>query len=207
LLSISDLGLKLERGLGILLGMANAKDLRRRIRSVKNTAQITKAMQMVSATKMRRAQNQALGGRPYAQTLSLVLSWMSGDELPKNKLLEPNEAKKSGILLLTSDKGLCGALNTNVMRKIQAADFGVKNEEMVFYTVGKKGRDFVVRTGRALEADFENTEVVHAPAAIAIRKLLVADFLAGKVKDFYILYPQFISTLRQELKPQNTVLG
>lgn len=176
--------------------MANAKDLRRRIRSVKNTAQITKAMQMVSATKMRKAQNQALGGRPYSETLMTVLSRIKAEKLPTHHLLKPGDSSKVGVLLLTSDKGLCGALNANVVRKIQSEEF--KDKDLVFYTVGKKGRDFIVRSDKTLEADFENHERVHEAQARSIRNLLVTDFKAGKIGEVYIVYPNFISTLRQE---------
>lgn len=180
--------------------MANTRELRRRIKSVKNTSQITKAMQMVSATKMRRAQNQALNGRPYSATLSNVLSQLAGKtHLEMHRLLTNNDSPKIGVLLLSSDKGLAGALNTNLFRKIQSDDL-FKTLNIVFYTVGKKGRDFIVRTGKTLEADFDNPEKVTFRDAIKLRKLLVDSFLDNSVGEVYLLYPEFVSTLKQDAK-------
>src|SRR5581483_4210286 len=134
--------------------MANTRELRRRIRSVKNTAQITKAMQMVAATKMRKAQTQALSGRPYSSTLSVALGQISGKINPElHPLLRESAGEKTAVLVLTTDKALCGALNTNVFRAIHNSSFIIHHS--LFYTVGKKGRDFCVKTGKSLEADFE----------------------------------------------------
>lgn len=188
--------------------MASARDLRRRIRSVKNTSQITKAMQMVSATKMRRAQAQALSGRPYTLALLSVLDLVANGNGVENPLLKENGASKVGVLVISTDKGLCGALNTNIFRVLQSVEV-LKNKETVIYTVGKKGRDFSVRTNKGLEADFENTEKVSFPRAVKVRKFLTSSFLNNEVGEIYLLYPHFISTLRQEprfikLLPINT---
>lgn len=178
--------------------MAATRDLRRRIRSVKNTSQITKAMQMVSATKMRKAQSSALSGRPYNQVLSSALSLIFSDNHTFiHPLLSSNTATGVGVLLLTSDKGLCGALNTNLFRLIQSSEV-LRGKEIVFYTVGKKGRDFIVRTNRNLEADFENSEVLTYAQTWKINKYILNTFLENKVGEVYMLYPHFISTLRQE---------
>lgn len=178
--------------------MANTRELRRRIKSVKNTAQITKAMQMVSATKMRRAQNQALSSRPYTNTLSDILFSIAPRTDPSNHpLLMKRVSTKVGILLLTTDKGLAGALNTNLFRTIQSKDF---LNDPVFYTMGKKGRDFIVRTGKKLEADFENTEKIAFSQAVRLRKFLINEFLNDKIGEVYLLYADFKSTLRQEPK-------
>lgn len=177
--------------------MANTRELRRRIRSVKNTAQITKAMQMVAATKMRRAQNQALNGRPYNFNLSEALRRLLPlVEITSHPLLSGNEAKKIGAVLLSTDKSLCGALNTNLFRLITAS--GLLSENTVFYTVGKKGRNFIARTGKDLQADFENLDVVTFRQAVQLAKLLMDAFLAKEIGEAYIVYPRFGSTLRQE---------
>lgn len=95
--------------------MANTRELRRRIKSVKNTAQITKAMQMVAATKMRKAQTQALAGRPYNFTLSEALQRLLPSMQPEaHPLLNPTEGTKTSVIVLSTDKSLCGALNTNL---------------------------------------------------------------------------------------------
>jgi F-type H+-transporting ATPase subunit gamma len=196
--------------------MASTRELRRRIRSVKNTAQITKAMQMVAATKMRRAQTQALGGRPYNQSLNYAFSQLMGKiDISQHKLLQPNDSKNIGIILITTDKALCGALNTNVLRMVQNFTngrhpelvSGSQTKEMpkqarlndyLFYTVGKKGRQFLVRTGKTLEADFENHEKVDFTQARQIARVVKQAFLEGKLGEVYVVYPDFISTLRQE---------
>lgn len=180
--------------------MANSKELRRRIKSIKNTAQITKAMQMVAATKMRKAQNQAISARPYIQALSYALHQVckkiSSD---LNPLLLGSDDGKQVLIAFSSDKGLCGALNTNIFRTITAhPELG--KDSTVFLTRGRKIRDFLVRTGKNLEADFENFEHVDFSQATEIRKYLMQDFALGKTREAYILYPDFISTLRQEPK-------
>src|SRR5213078_2862964 len=102
---------------------ANTRDIRRRIKSVKNTSQITKAMQMVAAAKMRKAQNAALAGRPYADLLRKVLGSLAGrNKEEKHALLEAREVKKERVIVVSTDKGLCGALNTNLFREVAKYD-------------------------------------------------------------------------------------
>src|SRR3984957_20810405 len=102
--------------------MPSTRDIRRRIKSVKNTAQITKAMQMVAASKMRKAQQAALAGRPYAALMNEVLGEVAGTETDfRDPLMEKREVKKRAIILVSTDKGLCGGLNSNLMR--EAAKF------------------------------------------------------------------------------------
>lgn len=175
--------------------MANTRELRRRIRSVKNTSQITKAMQMVSATKMRRAQNQALNGRPYSFNLTFALKRLLPlVDTQAHPLLTSRDSKIQGIILLSTDKSLCGALNTNLFRMLLTSPLS----DAVFYTVGKKGRDFVVRTGNKLLADFENSDTVSFRQASQLAKLVTEAFLTGEVGEVYITFPRFVSTLRQE---------
>lgn len=177
--------------------MANTRELRRRIKSVKNTAQITKAMQMVAATKMRRAQNQALNGRPYSFNLASALERLLPlVDLEAHPLLSGNESKKVGVALLTTDKSLCGALNTNIFRMLTSS--GLLSSETQFYTVGKKGRNFVARSGKNLLADFENVDSVTFREAVQLAKLVTDAYFTGEIGEAYLVYPQFISTLRQE---------
>ncbi len=178
--------------------MPSTRDLRRRIKSIKNTSQITKAMQMVSATKMRKAQNQALQARPYTQTLLTVLAQAQGKiNIEAHPLLSGSTGTKRGVLFFSTDKGLCGALNTNLMR-IMNSELRIMNKQTIVYTVGKKGRDFVVRTGNDLAADFENQEKVEFRQASSLRKMVIDAYLKGEVGEVYLLYPHFLSTLRQE---------
>ena len=178
--------------------MANTRELRRRIKSIKNTSQITKAMQMVAATKMRRAQNQALSGRPYQENLMASLERLLPRINPEeHPFLSGNDSKATGVVLLSTDKGLVGALNTNLIR-ILASHIGSGN--VVYYTVGKKGRSFVARTARRLAGDFENADTVTFKEAKQLSRMLIEAFLAGEIGQVSLVYPQFVSTLKQEPK-------
>ncbi len=180
--------------------MPNTRDLRRRIKSIKNTSQITKAMQMVAATKMRKAQNQAISARDYITTLSYILLQVCKKiNLATSPLLQESDTGKTITTVFSSDKGLCGGLNTNIFKTIVSHP-DISQESTVFLARGKKVRDFLVRTGKNLEADFENFEHVEFSQATEIRKYLVQDFISGEIKDAYLLYPNFISILRQEPK-------
>jgi F-type H+-transporting ATPase subunit gamma len=177
--------------------MSNTRELRRRIKSVKNTSQITKAMQMVAATKMRRAQLQALQGRPYAETLQQSIEKLLGSiDVETHPLLTPNPEGKVGVILLSTDKGLCGALNTNLLRA--TVQFLLTHREAEFLTVGRKGRSFLAKTGKDIEADFENPETVVLSSARQLSKLMVDKFLAQDISEGYIIFPRFVSTLKQE---------
>ncbi|MBI2593927.1 ATP synthase F1 subunit gamma [Candidatus Daviesbacteria bacterium] len=177
--------------------MANTRELRRRIRSIKNTSQITKAMQMVAATKMRRAQVQAESGDPYAQTLNESLKRLTSAVDPTlNPLLQENEGKDIGVIVLSTDKGLVGALNTNLFRQLLAFQLRVVN--LRFYTIGKKGRQFVVKIGKELVADFESSDTVTFRQSKLLARTVKDSFLKGELKEVYLVYPDFISTLRQE---------
>src|ERR1700757_3809593 len=131
--------------------MPSTRDIRRRIKLVKNTSQITKAMQMVSASKMRKAQLAALAGRPYATLMNEVLAevtFHAGDFT--HPLMEKREGGKRALILISTDKGLCGGLNSNLMR--EAAKFD--RNTTVFVTAGRKGSQFIARTKRQLAAEF-----------------------------------------------------
>ena len=175
--------------------MPSTRDIRRRIRSVKNTAQITKAMQMVASSKMRRAQLSALAGRPYAASMNRVLSAVSGHAGDFNHpLLEVREVKKRAVILVSTDKGLCGALNSNLMR--EAAKFD-KNTT-AYISAGKKGAQFIARTKRQLVAEFTYKDSPLFSEARAISKFAQDLFLKGETDQVDILFTNFISTLNQK---------
>lgn len=175
--------------------MANTRDIRRRIKSVKNTAQITKAMQMVAASKMRKAQQAALAGHPYSEVLNRVLvSLRDLVSETAHPLLEARPVKKSLVLLVTSDKGLCGALNTNVLREAAALDTSVTE----FVASGKKGASFLARTGRNMIADFSLPDSPTFLQTKAISKFCLEKFLSGEVDRVSVLYPKFVNTLTQK---------
>lgn len=171
------------------------KELRRRIRSIKNTSQITKAMEMVAATKMRRAQTQAVNSRPYNLALKqLLLTLLNSSEFPNHPLLQPITTTRSLNLLLTTDKSLCGALNTNLFRFLLAE---TTSKDAEYVTIGLKGRNFVTRTNRTLIADFPNPDNVSEQIIRQIRQLVTERFLTNQDSIVQITYPHFQSTLTQ----------
>ena len=174
--------------------MASTRDIRRRIKSIKNTAQITKAMQMVAASKMRKAQQAALAGRPYAALMNSVLAevtFYAGDFM--HPLMETREVKKRGLILISTDRGLCGALNSNLMREASKFD----KETTVFIAAGRKAAQFVARTKRQLAAEFSYKDTPLFGEARAISKFAQELFLTGQVDRVDVLYTNFISILSQ----------
>ena len=174
--------------------MANLRDIRRRIKSVKNTAQITKAMQMVAASKMRKAQQAALAGRDYAQLLNRVITSLRDAIDPtSHPLLERRGKKSQLVILMTTDKGLCGALNTNILREAGSLDPATTR----FVSIGRKGTQFLARMRRTMVADFPLAERPTFPQCKQISKFCIEKFLSGEVDSVSILFPRFINTLTQ----------
>jgi F-type H+-transporting ATPase subunit gamma len=175
--------------------MPSTRDIRRRIKSVKNTAQITKAMQMVAAAKMRRAQQAALLGRPYADLLNSILA-EAGPRIAsfKHPLMEIRAVKKRALILVSTDRGLCGGLNGNLFR--EAAK--LHKDTTVFIAAGKKGAQFIARTKRPLTAEFTYKDTPQFAEARAISKFAQELFLKGDVDAVNILFPRFINTLTQQ---------
>ncbi len=181
---------------------ANTRDIRRRIKSVKNTSQITKAMQMVAAAKMRKAQLAALAGRPYAELLNRVLhSVAARSEEKTHELLEVRELKKELVILISTDKGLCGALNTNLLR--EAAKFDPA--KTIFIAVGRKGLQWLNRGSRSVLADFPLKENLVFVESKAISKFAMEKFTSGEVDKVTVLFTDFVNTLTQVPKAK-TVL-
>ena len=175
--------------------MPSTRDIRRRIRSVKNTAQITKAMQMVAASKMRRAQQSALAGRPYATLMNSVLAQVTANAGDfTHPLLEVRPLNKRAVVIVSSDKGLAGALNANLLR--EAAKFD--RNTSVFIAAGRKGSQFVARTKRALAAEFTYKDSPQFSEARAISKFAQDLFIKGEVDQVDILFTNFVSTLTQK---------
>lgn len=175
--------------------MASTRDIRRRIKSVKNTAQITKAMQMVAAAKMRKAQQAALVGRPYAQLLNVMMAEAaSGTVGFDHPLMQVREGKKRAVIVVSSDRGLCGGLNSNLFREVAKLD----KENTVFITAGKKAAQFIGRTKRKLVAEFAYKDAPEYGEARVISKTVQKMFLAGEVDSVDILYPRFVNTLTQQ---------
>jgi F-type H+-transporting ATPase subunit gamma len=175
--------------------MANTKDIRRRIKSIRNIGQLTKAMQMVAASKMRKAQNVALAGRPYSRLMNRVLvSLQQRTDSKLHPLLQVREVKKELVVVISTDKGLAGALNTNLLR--EAANF---DPDKTSYVVsGRKARQFLARTRRDLMADFELKDAPSFTETKEIAKFCIEKFLSGEVDKVSVLYSHFINTVNQK---------
>ena len=174
--------------------MANTQDIRRRIKSIRNTAQITKAMQMVAASKMRKAQQHALAGRPYAALMNKVLVSLQKRTDPRlHPLLHVRPLKKELVLIISTDKGLAGALNTNLFR--EAAKFDAAKTAYVI--AGRKARQFVARTKRELLADFELKDAPTFIETKPVAKFCTEKFLNREVDKVSVLFTHFINTISQ----------
>ena len=175
--------------------MPSTRDIRRRIKSVKNTAQITKAMQMVAASKMRKAQQAALAGRPYATLMNQVLGQVSGCVGDfTHELMTKRPVKKRAVILISTDKGLCGGLNANLVREAGKFD----RATTIYIAAGRKGSQFVARTKRQLGAEFTYKDAPLFSEARAISKFARELFTKGEVDQVDILFTNFISTLNQK---------
>ena len=178
--------------------MPSTRDIRRRIRSVRNTAQITRAMQMVAAAKMRKAQQAALAGRPYAALMNDVLANAAARTAAfKHPLMEARPAQKRAIILVSTDRGLCGALNSNLFREVVKSD---KNNTTTFITAGRKAAQFIARTRRSLAAEFTYKDTPQFGEARAISKFAQDLFLKGEVDAVDILFTNYISIQTQQPK-------
>lgn len=184
--------------------MPSPREIRRRVRGVKTMRQTTRALEMVAASKMRRAQERVTQSRPYSDRLREVLGDLASiqldtEELKQFPLLAAREVKKTALIVITPDRGLAGALNSNIIRRTAQyirQEAGVPVETIA---VGKKGRDFLVRTRQELVAEF--IKLGDRPTLDDIRpiaEVAINDYLEGKVDSVQIVYPKFINTLTQQ---------
>jgi len=177
--------------------MPSTRDIRRRIKSVGNTAQITRAMQMVAASRMRKAQQAALAGRPYAALINDVLVKAAArTEVLGHPLMEKRAVKRRAVILVGTDRGLCGALNSNLFREAVKFD----GQTTTFITAGKKAAQFIARTKRSFAAEFTYKDMPQFGESRAISKFAQDLFLKGEVDEVDILFTNFISTLNQQPK-------
>ena len=175
--------------------MLSTRDIRRRIRSISSTAQITRAMQMVAASKMRKAQQATLASRPFGQLLYRIQRMATTREVKfVHPLLEVREVHRRAIVLVAADKGLCGALNSNVFRV--AAQFDPQST--VFIAAGRRAAQFIARTGRQLAAEFTYSDTPLYPEARAIAAFARDLFLRKEVDEVRIVGTKFINTLTQQ---------
>jgi F-type H+-transporting ATPase subunit gamma len=180
--------------------MATIRDIRRRIRSIQSTAKITRAMEMVAASKMRRAQERDIAGRPYADLMRQVLADLTaqrqaGEEV--HPLLRERPVNRIALVHITPDRGLCGGLNASVNRK--SVSFILEREVPVsLVAVGRRGRDFMVRYGQEVVAEF--TRLGDQPSladVLPIARVVIDDYSSGLVDEVYLSYAQFVTTMTQ----------
>lgn len=182
--------------------MASARDIKRRIKGVKGTGKITRAMEMISAVKMRKAVASVLAIRPYAESAIALLEQLKraiGDE--SHVLLTGRPIKKELYVVITSNRGLCGAFNAQIVKKLRQTLKEDEGREKVFITIGKKGENAVRRTGGDIIASFP--DVLATPTAEGMRsiaRLIIDEFEAGRVDRVVMIYADYISMLSQEVK-------
>lgn len=181
--------------------MATTQEIRRRINSTGNITQITRAMEMVSASKMRRAQQRVQASRPYSERLRTMIAGLSGLtdlETGGFPLLEQRPIERVGVILVTADKGLAGALNSNVLRRAYAFIRDEANAPVEVITVGRKGRDFIRKTNYSLAAEF--TSLGDWPTLDDVRPIVniaVDDYERGNVDAVHLIFTRFFNTVNQ----------
>ena len=182
--------------------MANLKDIRKRISSVKSTQQITKAMQMVAASKLKKAQDSVVQARPYSIKMSDVLASLAVRVKPgKHPLLERRDEKKIELLVITSDRGLCGGFNTNV---IKAADSfmeekGEGSEEILLSVIGRKARDHYRRRDWEFKTEELNSGTADFSQAKSIGRTIIDRYVEGETDAVYVAFTEFKSAMTQNI--------
>ena len=176
--------------------MANLQDIKRRIKSVKNTAQITKAMELVASSKMKKAQDQALAGRSYAGVVNKILAHLSQDEteLDECPLLKVREVNREICIVISTDKGLCGGLNSNLMRLVLEDSSDITS----YVTIGSKGRSALALAQKDLIADFPVSDPVTFKEISSVAKFVIEKFEAGEVDRVRVAFTNFVNTLSQK---------
>jgi F-type H+-transporting ATPase subunit gamma len=174
--------------------MANMRDIRRRIKGVKNTRQITKAMQLVAASKMKKAKDQTKSGRAYSLLLAdMIDSLYNNGEAVGGTFFGDRKVKTRGVIVVGTDKGLCGGLNSSLFRYIQDIEGEVK-----FVSVGKKVKQFLSASQRNLIADFEVTDKVPFNEVRVVVEFMLKAYVEGEIDTVEVVYTQFVNTLVQE---------
>lgn len=184
--------------------MASLRDIRKRIRTVKNTRQITKAMKMVAAAKLRKAQDAIIAARPYAQMLDQIIADLaarSAEEEVAHPLLTARPIRRAEVVVLTSDRGLAGGFNSNVIRR--ASRYLYENsslESIRLSTVGRKGFDFFRQRGQTIRKDFGGLyQRLNYLSAREVAEELTAGFINGEVDAVYVVYNEFLSAISQQV--------
>ena len=183
--------------------MATLRDIKLRIKGVQNTQQITKAMKMIAAAKLRKAQEGILNARPYARKISTMLSHLVTEEYKaENPYIAYREVKNAAVVVVTADRGLCGAFNTNIVKASVKYIDVLRNESVnsVIFCVGKKGYDFFSKRDYNLVGHSKGIfNQLQYEAALNVSKQLIEMFLSGKVDRVVIIYNEFKSVIQQRI--------
>ena len=182
--------------------MAAGKEIRGKIKSVENTKKITKAMEMVAASKMRKAQERMLAARPYSEKIRNIAAHL-GQVNPEyvHPFMQVNDAKKAGMIVVTTDKGLCGGMNTNVLRLVtnKLRELQGQGETTEAVAIGGKGLGFLNRVGAKVVSQATGLgDTPHLDKLIGPVKVLLDQYAEGKLSVVYLAYTKFVNTMRQE---------
>ena len=179
--------------------MASAKEIRGQIKATQNTAKITKAMEMVAASKMRKAQDRVLDARAYAEGIErVVANLMNSHPEYKHSFLVEREVKRTGVIAVSTDKGLCGGLNTNAMKEVLSVSKAAEGE-VQFMNIGRRAGQFMRRFGGSVLASAE--DVNDSPAlqeVLGVVQVAMERYLAGELDEVYLVYTQFVNTMSQK---------
>jgi F-type H+-transporting ATPase subunit gamma len=182
--------------------MAGIKEIRTKIKSVQNTRKITKAMEMVAASKMRKAQERMRAGRPYAEKVhAMAKHMMQANPDYSHPYLTQRELKNAGVVVVSTDKGLCGGLNTNIMRLVLARlrEFGEKGISCQFTALGNKGLGTLTRIGaKVVSQETQLGDVAQLDRLIGAVKVQLDAYLEGKIDALYLATNRFVNTMKQE---------
>ncbi len=182
--------------------MAVGKEIRGKIKSVENTKKITKAMEMVAASKMRKAQERMRAARPYSEKIRHVAANL-GKANPEyvHPFMELNQAKAAGLIVVTTDKGLCGGLNTNVLRAVthKLRDLQAEGHSAQAVAIGNKGLGFLNRSGvKVVSQATQLGDTPHLDKLIGPVKVLLDAYVNGEINSVYLCFTRFINTMKQE---------
>ncbi len=180
--------------------MAKGRELKGRIKSVENTRKITRTLEMVATSKMKRAQDRVVAARPYANALADVISSLYSSELAERfpLLRQPAQQTKVAVILLTSNRGLAGAFNANLIKEARAriAEFEARGTEVELHIIGKKGLGYFKYIGRAIAT--QRLDISDRPVAADAASIvdgIMADYIAGKLDGVYVVYSKFVSAM------------
>lgn len=180
--------------------MPSTRDLRRRIKSVQGTRQITKAMKMVAAAKLRRAQTAITEARPYADSLSAVLASLASRTEHGHPLLEQRDGERSWVMVVSSDKGLCGSFNANLLRQLEKELRSERWPEVELLTIGRKASEYFARRRWSVVHEERETMSKLGPADGArLGEMCIKAFSSGQVDQVFVVYNKFVSLIRQEI--------